>query len=64
MMKQLSECVDRLHEHKIRVFAGDVDSSELLSACCNVKLDLVKGEYIQKAPLELAAESLSQEMAL
>jgi len=64
MMKQLSECVDRLHEHKIRVFAGDVDSSELLSACCKVKLDLVKGEYIQKAPLELAAESLSQEMAL
>jgi len=64
VMKQLAASVDKLHEHKIRVFAGDIDSSDLLSACCKVKMDLVKGEYIQKAPLELAAESLSQEMAL
>lgn len=64
IMKKLSKSIEKLHEHRIRVFAGDIDSSDLLSACCKVKMDLVKGEYIQKAPLELAADSLSQEMAL
>jgi len=54
-MKKLGHAVDKLPGHRIRVFTGDIDSSDLLSACCKMKMDLVKGEYIQNTPLELTA---------
>jgi hypothetical protein len=55
LMKKLGHAVDKLPGHRIRVFTGDIDSSDLLSACCKMKMDLVKGEYIQNTPLELTA---------
>lgn len=64
LMKKLGQAVDKLHGHRIRVFAGDIDNSDLLSACCKMKMDLVKGEYIQKTPLELTADALSQDVGL
>ncbi len=60
----LQSLVDYFHTKKIRVIAGNINTSVLLSVCCKAQIDLVKGDYIQKEPLPLTTDSLSQAMTI
>ncbi len=60
----LQNLVDYFHTKKTRVVAGNINISDLLSVCCKAQIDLVKGDYIQKEPLPLTADSLSQAMTI
>jgi len=60
----LKDLIEFFHTAKTRVIAGNINTSDLLSICCKAQVDLVKGDYIQKEPLPLTAESLFQEMTV
>lgn len=61
-LQLLQKSVKGLQSLRIRVLSGDVSTREELAVCCNAGIDLVKGKYIQKAPVVLDAESLADEM--
>jgi EAL domain-containing protein (putative c-di-GMP-specific phosphodiesterase class I) len=56
----LKQSVEKLHEAKVKVFAGDVSDNNELSLCCKAGIDLVKGKRIQRSPHELDAFSMAQ----
>ncbi len=60
----LQDLIEYFHSAKARVIAGNINTSDLLSICCKARIDLVKGDYIQKEPLPLTADSLSQAMTI
>lgn len=61
-LQLLHKSVKGLQSLRVRVLSGDVSTKEGLAVCCNAGIDLVKGKYIQKAPVVLDAESLADEM--
>jgi EAL domain-containing protein (putative c-di-GMP-specific phosphodiesterase class I) len=58
----LCQSVQKLHANNVRVFAGGINNKVSLNICCKAGIDLVKGAYIQKTPLEFHEESLAQAM--
>lgn len=61
---RLGAVIDALHGHRIKVAASGIDSGDMLNLCCRARLDLVNGAHIQKQPLPLSADTLTQAMAL
>lgn len=56
--------VERLHENRVRVIAGDVDTSERLSRYWEAGIDLIQGSYFQSGLQPFSMETVSGHMGI
>lgn len=56
--------VDSLHENRVRVIAGDVDTSERLSRYWEAGIDLIQGSYFQPALQAFSMEAVSDHLGI